>query len=242
MHIKKTTKSKLFKSLIFFLILFTSCSKEIEPEWINVATGTDDVSLPQKVVDAQKYDAFPISKRTPFFREDFTNNINAWPLLSPISSISSGIFYSTGRGLLITKTKAIIETKDFEVEAIIGFRNTLTNSNNGFIWNYNASTKKYWGFFDKPDPNNVNDKITLCGLFTDGNIEIVTSQKTLIDFNASGISWNKYTMRKIGDYIISFIDGSRISTKKYIPTQGTSIGINDPGGLGIDKIYIDYIN
>jgi hypothetical protein len=243
MHLKKI-KYKYYNYIFILNLIITisSCSKEIEPEWVNVATGTDDVILPQKVVDGQKYDAFPALRRTIYFHEDFNSNANAWPLLSPTTSISGGIFFSTGRGVLITKSKTIDETKDFEIEVIIGFRDLLSNSNNGFIWNYNATTKKYWGFFDKQDSNNANEEVSQSGLFNNGNIEVSTSQKQLVGHDANGIAWNKYTMRKIGEYIITFIDGERISTKKYVVTQGNSLGINDPGGIGIDKIYIDYIN
>ena len=242
MRLKNYALWKLFYGIGLFCLLFSSCAKEIEPEWVNVATGTDETTLPQKVVDAQKYDAFPASKRTIYFHEDFNNNANAWPLLSPITSISGGVFFSTGRATLITLMKPIDESKDFEVEVIIGFRDLLSPGNNGFIWNYNTTTKKYWGFFDYLDPNNVNEEISQSGLFNNGNIEISTGQKALTGHNANGIAWNKYTMRKVGEYIITFIDDQRISTKKYITTQGNRLGINDPGGIGIDKIYIDYIN
>lgn len=229
---------------IFFAaaFLFAGCSKETDPEWAETVFGVKGVSLPQKVIDAQKYDAFPSTRHTPYFREDFNNNANGWPLLSPTSSISGGIFFSYGRQLLITKNKPIDETKDFEVEMIIGFRDMLSASNNGVVWNYNTTTKKYWGIFNTRSTDNVNENVAICGQFNNGSVELATGINTGLSYNANEISWNKYTMRKVGDYIITFIDGVRTTTKKFISTGGDNIGINDPGGIGIDKIYIDYLN
>lgn len=233
-----------YNSIFFFLLMgliIQGCTKEVDPEWAASVFGSKE-ALPQKILDAQKYDAFPAARRTTYFHEDFTNNANAWPLLSPTTSISGGVFFSYGRQALITKQKPIDETKDFEVEMIIGFRDMLSVSNNGVIWNYNSSTKKYWGVFNTPSSENANENMALCGQFNNGTNEVNTGVNKVLNYNANGISWNKYTMRKVGDYIITFIDGVRMSTRKYISTGGNSIGINDPGGIGVDKIYIDYIN
>lgn len=232
--------SRILLVLACFLIL--SCSKETDPEWVTVATGGNSNTLPEKVKEAQQYNAFPASRRSAYFHEDFTNNSNGWLLSAPVSAITGGIFFSTGRGVLITKVKPIDEARDFEVECVIGFRDMLSNGNNGFVWNYNAASNRYWGVFDLPDQANMSQEIAQAGLFNNGSIELSVAQKQLTGYNASGVTWNTYTMRKVGEYLITFIDGTRVSTKKYKPTQGTALGINDPGGIGIDKIYIDYIN
>jgi hypothetical protein len=231
---------RFFLLFVVLIAMIASCSKEVEPAFAKSTFG-DGESLPKKVIDAQVYEAFPISKRTIFFHEDFTANTNGWILQSPMSSIVGGLFLSNGRNVLISILKTIDETKDFEVETRIGFKN-LVNNNNGVLFNYNNTTKKYWGFFNAQDPNNVNAKVSSIGLFNNGSLELQTGQKEITNYNTSNYAWSKYTLRKVGEYIITFVDGIKISTKKYTATQGTRLGINDPGGIGVDNIYIDYLN
>ena len=227
--------------LLFLTLSFFSCGKDLDEEKIISIFGNISGPISEKVSLAQSYSYYDATRRTSYFREDFSNNSNRWPLSPPLTNISSGIFNSNGRGALLTLSKPIDESKDFEVEIIIGFKKHPNVPFNAVIWNYNASSRVSWGIFNLPLSSGSQEHKIFCGQFSAAENLYLSASKSEMVYNSSNISWAKVTMRKVDNFLVTFIDEIRYSTIKYRPTGGGLLGINDPGGIQIDRISIDYL-
>ena len=230
---------------IFVSIFMISCTKDIDPQLVSTITGVgENVITKKKVVDPLTFSSYPASSRNTIFHEDFNNNDSGWYLVDSTSQIKNGFYDSKGTALILTRKVNIDESKDFELDCTIGYRNISYGETNGIIMNYNSTSKYYWGILNGQGFENTSQNTAYIGYYNYYNTSIGKSKATnfIIPTSSNEFNYDRYTLRKVGDSIITFIDTTRISTVPYIRTSGNRIGICDNTGLSIDNIYIDYLN
>ena len=190
------------------------------------------------------YQSYTSSQKTDFYFDNFSNDVNNWAnavSMNGYAYVSNGILYfkSTNPDGAAGCTNTIASfdsSKDFEIESAIKFVNGNDNKQISLVFGKDPSV---WSRFNFGFSGN--------GYYTIDK-SYNNEHSTIVEWTFSKLiktqSFNKFTVRKLGNTVYFYINESLVYNMPFSPLYGNAFGFQTPNGteIAIDFLRISYLN